>query len=152
MAKETIYPAWVHTLKTAATTKDVHAFDGLMQGIAPRRGFNLQYIKGSVGMGSAAVTDESEIYVTLMKNIAEGLHHTDPTAAGDATEDQKAGIFYVAFKAMVDGIHSYEWFFKPAEPIEFDADDRFNINLTFDNKDGAESSAIYRMQAQIELQ
>lgn len=152
MAKETIYPAWVHTLKTAATDQDVHAFDGLMQGIAPRRGFKVKYIKGSVGMPAAAVTDLSEIYITLMKNIAEGLHHTDPASAGEATENTKSGIFYVVFKAMVGGELSYEWFFQPNEPIEFDADDRFNINLTFNNKDAAESSAIFRMQAQIELQ
>lgn len=151
MAKETIYPAWVYTLKTAGATKDVHAFDGLMQGIAPRRGYKLNYIKGEVDMTAAAAVDDSETYVTLMKNIAEGLHHVDPASAGDATEGSKSGIFYVDFHQAEDGQKTHQFFFQPLEPIDFDADDRFNINLTFDNQDAAEAVAIYRLQAQVEL-
>jgi len=152
MAKETIYPAWVHTLKTAPTTKDVHAFDGLMQGLAPRRGFKIFKLQGTVDMSQAAATDASEIYVTLMKNIAEGLHHIDPAAAGEASENAKAGIFRVVFIVADGTVKGYQWSHTPAKPIEFDADDRFNINLTFNNEDAAEAVCIFRMQAQIELQ
>ncbi len=152
MAKEMIYPAWVYTLQVAGADTDVHAFDGLMQGLAPRRGFKVHSIHGIVNMGDASAVDASETYITLMKNIAEGLHHTDPGADGEATEGQKAGVMYVDFFVGDTGIDFHEFTFVPAEPWDFDSDDRLNINLTFNNKDAASGDCIFRLQMQIELQ
>jgi hypothetical protein len=146
-----IYPAWVWTLKVAGADDDVHAFDGLMQGLAPRRGFKILSIKGNINVGDAAAVDASETYMTFLKNIAEGLHHEAPASDGDATQSEKAGVMYVDHQVYDTGDDSRSFQFTPAEPWDFDADDRFNINLTFNNKDAASEEAIFRLQAQVEL-
>jgi len=148
-----IFREKVYTLQTAGVTKDVHDVTGVMQDIAPRKGFKLFAARLTVNVGDAAAVDASETYLNILKNISEAAHHVDPTADGDITESDVDGVIvsHMNLFASGDDTRYYDWSWI-TKPIIFDANDRMNLELTFDNKDAASAKAIFRLFLDVEIQ
>jgi len=146
-----IHREYVWTLKTAGATTDVHDVSGVMQDIAPRKGFKLLGVRATINVADPAATDDSETYLNLNKNIAEAAHHVDPASDGEMTDQRVDGVIISqqsTFHAD-DDTRNYEY--DLAKPIVFDDNDRLNIELTFNNKDAASSSAIFRLFLDVEI-
>jgi len=149
-----IFREYVFTLKTAGATKDVHDVAGIMQDIAPRKGFKLFRLLWYCSTSAALATDLSEIYFNAIKNISEAAHHQSPSADGEVTDVRVAGVIlsdFWKFKGaaeMLSDQMKHEWLTKP---IVFDKDDRLNLELTLDNKDAASGEAIIRLFIDVEV-
>ena len=149
-----IFREYVFTLKTAGAGKDVHDVSGIMQDIAPRKGFKVYRLLWYCSTSAALATDLSEIYFNANKNISEAAHHTSPASDGEYTDNRVAGVIlsdFWKFKGaaeMLSDHMSHDWLTKP---IVFDANDRLNLELTLDNKDAASGEAIIRMFLDVEV-
>lgn len=149
-----IFREYVFTLKTAGATKDVHDVTGIMQDIAPRKGFKLYGAYWYCSTTALLATDLSEVYLNLIKNISEAAHHLDPTSDGDITDVRVAGVIFSDFwkfkgaTEMLSDHMKHKWLTKP---IVFDANDRANLELTLDNKDAASGTAIVRLFLDVEV-
>ncbi|MBA7689979.1 hypothetical protein ES703_98498 [subsurface metagenome] len=149
-----IFREYVFTLKTAGAGKDVHDISGIMQDLAPRKGFKLYGLRWYTSCGSALATDESEIYVNANKNISEAAHHQSPDSDGEVTDVRVAGVILSDFHKFEGATKQlspqfvHEW---QDRPIVFDKDDRLNLELTLDNKDAASGEAIIRMFLDVEV-
>ncbi|MBA7711643.1 hypothetical protein ES703_120609 [subsurface metagenome] len=97
--------------------------------------------------------DASETYLNILKNISEAAHHVDPTADGEITETDVDGVIvsHMNLFATGDDTRYYDWSWI-TKPIVFDANDRMNLELTFDNKDAASAKAIFRLFLDVEIQ
>lgn len=154
MAKIRVFREFVWTLLTAAATKDVHDIAGIMQDLLGKiRGWKLFQFQYTVSTTAAAAADASETYVNVNKNIAEAAHHVTPTTAGDYTEAQQDGVLISDFQKFASGeqLRHSRIFDYREQPVEFDGDDRLNIELTFDNKDAAEQNCIFRLFIDCEI-
>lgn len=151
---ERIFREYVFSLKTAGATKDVHDVSGIMQDIAPRKGFKVFGLLWYCSTGVLPATDLSEIYFNAIKNISEAAHHSTPASDGDYTDVRVAGVIlsdFWKFKGAAEMLSDqmrHQWLTKP---IVFDANDRLNLELTFDNKDAASAVAIIRMFLDVEV-
>jgi len=149
-----IFREYVFTMKTAGATKDVHDVSGIMQDLAPRKGFKLFALYWYCSCPVALATDLSEIYFNANKNISEAAHHQSPASDGDYTDVRVAGVIlsdFWKFKGateMLSDQMKHEWLTKP---IVFDANDRLNLELTLDNKDAASGEAIIRLFLDVEV-
>ena len=149
-----IFREYVFTLKTAGAGKDVHDISGIMQDIAPRKGFKVFALRWYCSTSQALATDESEIYFNANKNISEAAHHLGPSADGEVTDVRVAGVILSDFHKFEGATKQlspqliHEWYEKP---IIFDANDRLNLELTLDNKDAASGEAIIRMFLDVEV-
>jgi len=149
-----IFREYVFTLKTAGAGEDVHDVSGIMQDIAPRKGFKLYGAKWYCSTTAALATDLSEIYLNLNKNISEAAHHTDPTNDGEITDVRVSGVIFSDFwkfkgaAEMLSDKMIHDWIGKP---IVFDGDDRANLELTLNNKDAASGTAIIRLFLDVEV-
>ena len=146
-----IFREYVMTLQTAGATTDVHDVSGVMQDIAPRKGFKLLGARATINIGDAAATDDSETYININKNISEAGHHLDPGTDGEMTDVRTDGVIISqqsVFHAD-DDTRNYDW--PLPKPIVFDANDRLNLELTFNNKDAASGDAIFRLFLDVEI-
>ncbi|GAI28216.1 unnamed protein product [marine sediment metagenome] len=148
-----IFREFVWTLSVAPGTEDVHDISGIMQDIAPRKGFKVLQIHGTVSCSAAAATDDSAAFVNLNKNISEAAHHIGPDADGEYTEAQVDGVIVSKTFQFHTGIQGAVINFEhtPTKPIVFDANDRLNVELTGNNKDVASQDFIYRVFLDIEI-
>ena len=146
-----IFREYVWTLQTAGATTDVHDVSSIMQDIAPRKGFKLLGARSTVNVGDAAATDDSETYLNILKNISEAAHHVDPAADGEMTDQRTDGVIISQQSVLHDGddTRNHEWIIP--KPIVFDANDRMNIELTFNNKDAASADCIFRLFLDVEI-
>jgi len=146
-----IFREFVWTLQTAGVTTDVHDVSGIMQDIAPRKGFKLLGARMTVNVGDAAATDDSETYLNILKNISEAAHHVDPGADGEMTDVRTDGVIISQQSVLHDGddTRNHEWTIP--KPIIFDANDRMNVELTFNNKDAAAADCIFRLFLDVEI-
>ncbi|GAH90083.1 unnamed protein product [marine sediment metagenome] len=147
-----IFREKVYTVMTAGATKDVHDITGVMQDIAPRKGFKLYAARFVVNVGDAAAVDHSETYLNILKNISEAAHHTDPSADGEYTENDVDGVIMSQMSVFHenDDTRQYQYEFY-GKPIVYDANDRMNLELTFDNKDALSAKAIFRLFLDVEI-
>jgi len=149
-----IFREYVFTLKTAGATTDVHDVSGIMQDIAPRKGFK---VYGLLWYGSTSVeaaTDLSELYFNAIKNISEAAHHQSPASDGEITDVRVAGVIlsdFWKFKGATEMLSDQMKHLWLTKPIVFDANDRLNLELTFNNKDAASADAIFRMFLDVEV-
>jgi len=149
-----IFREYVFTLKTAGATKDVHDVAGIMQDLAPRKGFKLYGAHWYCSTSVQPATDLSEVYLNLIKNISEAAHHTDPASDGEKTDIRVAGVIFSDFYKftgatnMLSGILDHDY---KTKPIVFDANDRLNLELTWDNKDAASGMVIIRLFLDVEV-
>ena len=146
-----IFREFVWTLLTAGATKDVHDIAGIMQDIAPRKGFKLLGARLTVNVGDTAAVDHSETYLNILKNISEAAHHVDPSAAGEVTDQRTDGVILSQQSVFHTNEDTRDYEFNMPKPIVYDDNDRMNIELTFDNKDAAESKAIFRLFLDVEI-
>lgn len=146
-----IFREFVWTLKTAGVTTDVHDVSSIMQDIAPKKGFKLLGARLSVNVGDAAAVDNSETYLNILKNISEAAHHVDPASDGEKTESQQDGVIISQQSVFhtADDTRNYEY--NLPKPIVYDANDRMNVELTFNNKDAASEMAIFRLFLDVEI-
>jgi len=147
-----IFREYVWTLQTAGATTDVHDVSGIMQDIAPRKGFKLLGARATINVGDAAATDDSETYINLLKNISEAAHHLDPGTDGEMSDVRVDGVILSQQSVFHtdDDTRNYEW--DMPKPIVYDANDRMNVELTFNNKDAASADAIFRLFLDVEIQ
>lgn len=149
-----IFREYCFTMKTAGATKDVHDVSGIMQDLAPRKGFKIYAIRWYASLATALATDLSEVYVNAIKNISEAAHHLDAASDGDLTDVRVAGVIFSDFHQaegatkLVSPHFIHEFYDKP---IVFDSDDRLNLELTLDNKDAASGQAIFRIFLDVEV-
>ncbi|GAH97539.1 unnamed protein product [marine sediment metagenome] len=149
-----IFREYVFTLKTAGATRDVHDVTGIMQDIAPRKGFKVYGILWYCSTSVDPATDLSEIYFNAIKNISEAAHHQSPAADGEYTDVRVSGVIlsdFWKFKGATELLSDqmrHQWLTKP---IVFDANDRLNLELTFSNMDAASGQAIIRMFLDVEV-
>ena len=149
-----IFREYVFTLKTAGAGEDVHDVAGIMQDIAPRKGFKVYGLLWYCSTSALLATDLSEIYFNAIKNISEAAHHQSPAADGDLTDVRVSGVIlsdFWKFKGATEMlsdqmIHNWQ-----AKPIVFDKDDRLNLELTLRNMDAASGEAIIRMFLDVEV-
>lgn len=154
MSKIRVFREFVWTLLTAGATMDVHDVAGIMQDLLGKiKGWKLFQFHYYVSTTAAAATDLSETYVNVNKNIAEAAHHIDPTVAGTYTEAQQDGVLVSDFQKFAAGeqIRHSRIFDYREQPIEFDDDDRLNIELTFNNLDAAQQTMICRLFLDCEI-
>jgi len=146
-----IFREFVWSLQTAGATTDVHDVSGIMQDIAPRKGFKLLGAKATINVGDAAATDDSETYINILKNISEAGHHLDPGTDGEMTDVRTDGVIISQQSVFhgSDDTRNYDW--PLPKPIVYDANDRMNVELTFNNKDAASADAIFRLFLDIEI-
>jgi len=146
-----IFREYVWTLQTAGATTDVHDVSGIMQDIAPRKGFKLLGARATINVGDAAATDDSETYINLLKNISEAAHHLDPGTDGEMSDVRTDGVILSQQSVFHtdDDTRNYEWTL--AKVIVFDDNDRLNIELTFNNKDAASADCIFRLFLDVEI-
>ncbi|MBA7688760.1 hypothetical protein ES703_97249 [subsurface metagenome] len=146
-----IFREYVWSLKTAGTGEDVHDVTGIMQDIAPRKGFKLLGAIIAVLVSDAMATDASVAYINLIKNISEAAHHITPDADGEITDVRVDGVLYtvgMTFRAA----DAYRYFkYTPSKPIAFDANDRLNVELTNKNKDAASGVATFTLLLDVEI-
>lgn len=149
-----IFREYVFTLKTAGGVEDIHDVSGIMQDIAPRRGFKLLSARHYASTSNALATDLSEMYMNMLKNISEAAHHASPTSDGEWTDVRVSGVIFSDFtKFKGAGLqlgdpHIHEWYQKP---IVFDADDRLNLEITLNNFDAASGEGIMRLILEVEV-
>jgi len=146
-----IFREFVWTLQTAGTVTDVHDVSGIMQDIAPRKGFKLLGARMTVNIGDLAAVDHSEIYLNILKNISEAAHHLDPGTDGEMTDVRVDGVIISQQAVFDDGIDTLNFEWDLPKPIVFDGNDRMNVELTFNNKDAASADAIFRLFLDIEI-
>jgi len=146
-----IFREFVWTLQTAGATTDVHDVSGIMQDIAPRKGFKLLGARATVNVGDAAAVDDSEIYINILKNISEAAHHVDPGADGEMTDQRVDGVIISQQGVLHDGDDTRNFQWPLPKPIVFDDNDRMNVELTFNNKDAASADAIFRLFLDVEI-
>ncbi len=147
-----IFREKVYTLQTAGATKDVHDITGVMQDIAPRKGFKLYAARFTANVGDPAALAHSETYLNILKNISEAAHHVDPAADGEFTETDVDGVIVSQISVYHENedTRSYQYEFYQ-KPIVYDDNDRMNLELTFDNKAAASSKAIFRLFLDVEI-
>ena len=149
-----IFREKVYTFKTAGASSDVHDMTGIMQDIAPRKGFKLYAFNWYASTTAACATDDSTVYVNAMKNISEPAHHVDPANDGEYTESSRDGVIFTdlyMFQAATDRItdmFKHEYYEKP---LDFDANDRLNLEIDFGNLDAASGSLIVRIFMDVEV-
>lgn len=147
-----IHREFVWTLKTAGATEDVHDVTGIMQDIAPRKGFKVLGFAATVSTSDAAATDDSVAYLNFIKNISEAAHHIGPAEDGDITEAQVDGVMVSQGMTFRTGDALRDFKFPYYEkPIVFDGNDRLNVELTFNNKDVASAECIFRVFIDVEI-
>jgi len=146
-----IFREYVWTLQTAGATTDVHDVSGIMQDIAPRKGFKLLGARATINVGDAAAVDDSETYINILKNISEAAHHLDPGVDGEMSDVRVDGVILSQQSVFHtdDDTRNYEW--DMPKPINFDGNDRMNVELTFNNKDAASGDAIFRLFLDVEI-
>jgi len=149
-----IFREYVFSLKTAGAGSDVHDVAGIMQDIAPRKGFKLFGLLWYCSTSVEPATDLSEVYLNAIKNISEAAHHSTPVSDGDITDVRVSGVLlsdFWKFKGateMLSDQMKHQWLTKP---IVFDKDDRLNLELTFTNKDAASGQVIIRLFIDVEV-
>ncbi|MBA7691948.1 hypothetical protein ES703_100504 [subsurface metagenome] len=147
-----IFREKVYTLQTAGATKDVHDITGVMQDIAPRKGFKLYAARFTINVGDPAALAHSETYLNILKNISEAAHHVDPGADGEFTESDVDGVIMSQLTVFHENEDTREYQYEFYEkPIAYDANDRMNLELTFDNKAASSSKAIFRLFLDVEI-
>lgn len=147
-----IFREYVWTLKVAGASEDVHDVSSIMQDIAPRKGFKVHGITATVSTSDAAATDDSAAYLNFIKNISEAAHHVSPAADGEITEQKQDGVMVsqgMTFRTG-DALRDFRFPFYE-KPIAFDANDRLNVELTFNNKDVASAECIFRVFIDVEI-
>jgi len=146
-----IFREFIWSLQTAGVTTDVHDVSGIMQDIAPRKGFKLLGARATINIGDAAAVDDSETYINILKNISEAGHHVDPGTDGEMSDIRVDGVILSQQSVFHDGddTRNYEWTLP--KPIVYDDNDRMNVELTFNNKDAASADAIFRLFLDVEI-
>ncbi|GAG66485.1 unnamed protein product, partial [marine sediment metagenome] len=65
---------YVFVLVAAAGVSEVKDISGIMQDIAPKKGFKLWKLFYQLAVGDALHTDGSSVYFNALKNISEAAH------------------------------------------------------------------------------
>lgn len=146
-----IFREYIWTLMVAAASEDVYDVSAIMQDIAPRKGFKILGITAQVNTTDVAAADSSVAYINFLKNISEAGHHLQP-AVGEMSDIRKDGVIDSIGMIFYTN-DAYRYFERPhySKPIVFDANDRLNVELTFNNKDAAQAFAVFRVFLDVEI-
>ena len=152
-----MFRQYVFVLVVAGEGKEVIDINGIMQDIAPKKGWKLHGLHYQLAMSAASFLDDSFVYFNGLKNIAEAAHHTTPAAAGDISDVRVIGCLFSDFilagaghmaDARVSEIIRHDYYEKP---IVFDSDDRMNLEFTFQNEDVAQGDCHLRLFLDVEV-
>ncbi|MBA7548552.1 hypothetical protein ES705_41013 [subsurface metagenome] len=152
-----IFRQYVFILVAAGNGKEVVDISGIMQDIAPKKGWKLWKLFYQLATDATAHTAGSSVYFNALKNISEAAHHITPTSPGDLSDVRVAGTLFSDFllcgaghwaDGRVSEIIEHDYTYKP---IEFDGDDRMNLEFTLDNKNAAQSDCHLRLFLDVEV-
>lgn len=144
-------------LVAAAGQTEVKDLSGLMQDIAPKKGWKLHKLSYQLATSDLAFADGSHVYLNALKNISEAAHHQTPSSAGDISDTRVAGVIFSDFllcgashwaNGRVSDLMEKDF---GDRPVEFDGDDRFNMEYTFKNADAAQQDCHLRMFLDVEV-
>lgn len=119
------------------------------------KGFKVHSILATWSTSSDVLSSAG--WLNLLKNISEAAHHSDPAAAGGHEETDVMGCFCALvwqrgeISDQVGVSQARPIYIEFAEPIKFDANDRLNVEVTFDNDSAGVESGIMRWLLDIEV-
>ena len=152
-----MFRQYVWVLVAAAGVSEVKDISGIMQDIAPKKGWKLYKAEYQLAVGDALHTDGSSVYFNMLKNISEAAHHTTPSSAGDLSDVRVMGVLFSDFILCGAGhweggrvseiiVHDYS-----RKPVEFDKDDRCNLEFTLKNENAAQGDCHLRLFLDVEV-
>jgi len=150
-----MFRQYVFCLVAAGGTSEVVDVSGIMQDIAPKKGFKLHALWYQLVVGAALEADGSSMYFNVLKNISEAAHHVTPGSAGEVGDARTSGTIlseFTIFDALPGG-RVTNWRYWPfyEKPIEFDANDRLNLEITVKNEDAAQGDGSVRLFLDVEV-
>ena len=152
-----LFRQYVFVLVAAAGTSEVKDITGIMQDIAPKKGWKLHKLAYQLAVGDALHADGSSVYFNALKNISEAAHHISPSSPGDMSDVRVAGVLFSDFilcgaghweGGRVSEIIEHDYSHKP---VEFDGDDRMNLEFTLKNEDAAQGDCHLRLFLDVEV-
>lgn len=159
IAKKMIYKQFVFTMVNSASDPSTRYKDWpeVMQDLATimPKGFKIVELQAYASSSSDALT--TALGINLFKNVSESAHHVDPTATPGEAISQAYGCFFAKtwtrgeFGAGTDQQQSLLILHKFAEPVDFDPNDRLNIETNYNNKSAAVTTAYIRLLLHIEV-
>jgi len=150
-----MFRQYVFCLVAAGSTDEVVDISGIMQDIAPKKGFKLHALWYQLVVGAALATDKSSMYFNVLKNISEAAHHVTPGSAGEVGDARTSGTILSEFTVFDDATFGRcspwrVWKFYE-KPIEFDPNDRLNLEITVKNEDAAQGDGSVRLFLDVEV-
>jgi len=150
-----MFRQYVFCLVAAGTSDEVVDVSGIMQDIAPKKGFKIHALWYQLVVGAALCTDKSSMYFNILKNISEAAHHLTPASAGDLGDVRVSGTILSDFTIFGDDTFGRvsPWKYWPFydKPIEFDPNDRLNLEITVKNEDAAQGDGSVRLFLDVEV-
>lgn len=159
MVGKMIYKQFVFAHKNPLNSDLEYAdWPAVMQelGEAIAKGFKIHELQYYASTSSDVLTTQGGI--NLFKNVSESTHHKDPTAAAPSSAITSGyGNFFAKtwtrgeFGEVADIVLSKLILHKFAKPIDFDPNDRLNIETSYRNDSGSETISYHRLLLHIEL-
>ena len=159
MVKKMIYKQFVFTMLNEASDPSTRYKDWpeVMQDLATIMPKGFKIVELQVYGSSSSDVLNTALGINLFKNVSDSAHHTDPPAAPGETIAQAYGCFFAKtwtrgeFGAVADMQQSLLIIHKFAEPVDFDPNDRLNVETNYNNKSVAETTSMIRLLLHIEV-